>query len=102
MHPGRYNQPSSPKLDDVERSLAELRYVARIFDLSLPAWESRGARPRLHLSRQDPEKQAGVHAYSVELADWQALVDALEGRAADVMVEAKGKELALIPLGVEF
>jgi UV DNA damage repair endonuclease len=72
------------------------------FYLSLPAWESRGTPPELHLSSQDPEKQAGAHAYSVELADWQALVNALEGRTADVMVEAKGKEHALILLGVEF
>jgi len=102
MHPGEYIQPGSPKLDIAERSLAELRYVARIFDLSLPAWESRGTRPKLHLSSQDPEKEAGAHAYSVELADWQALVDVLEGRAVDVMVEVKGKERALVPLGVEF
>jgi len=100
MHPGRYIQPGSPKL--VERSLAELRYVARIFDFSLTAWESRGTRPKLHLSSQNPEKQAGAHTYSVELAEWQALVDALEGRAANVTVEAKGKEHALVPLGVEF
>ena len=29
------------------------------------------------------------------------LVEALDGREADVMVEAKGKEHALAPLGVE-
>ena len=188
MHPGQYIQPGSPKPDVAERSLAELRYVARIFnligssdsvlvlhmggayedrpttaarfvetmrpeesvlrylalenderiwtvaevvevanalgvpaiadtlhhdlnpgglvleealDLSLPTWEGRGARPKLHLSSQDPEKQAGAHAYSVDLMDWQALVDALRGREADVMVEAKGKEHALVPLGIK-
>jgi UV DNA damage repair endonuclease len=102
MHPGEYIHPGSPKLDVAERSLAELRYVACIFDLFLPAWESRGTRPKLHLSSQDPEKQAGAHAYAVDLADWQGLVDAFEGRTAGVMVEAKGKEHALVPLGVEF
>ena len=30
------------------------------FDLSLPTWEARGARPKLHLSSQNPEKQAGA------------------------------------------
>ena len=189
MHPGQYIQPGSPKPGVAERSLAELRYVARIFDLigspdsvlvlhmggayedrpttaarfvetmrpekgvlkylalenderiwtvaevvevagslgipaitdtlhhdlnpgslaleealdlSLPTWEERGARPKLHLSSQDPEKQPGAHAYSVDLMDWRALVDALHGREADVMVEAKGKEHALIPMGIEF
>ncbi len=188
MHPGQYIQPGSLKPEVVERSLAELRYVARLFDLigspdsvlvlhmggayenktatatrfietmrpetdvlrylalenderiwtvpevvetasslgipaitdafhhdlnpggltlaealdlALPTWEVRGQRPKLHLSSQDPEKQAGAHAYSVYAEDWEVLVEALGEREADVMVEAKGKELALVPLGVE-
>jgi UV DNA damage endonuclease len=188
MHPGQYINPGSPKPDVVERSLTELRYVARVFDLlgspdgvavlhmggayadkpksaarfvevmrpeeeilrylalenderiwtvaevvgtaeslgipaitdafhhdlnpggftleealnlSVPTWEPRGVRPKLHLSSQDPTKQAGAHAYSVDDRDWQALLSALAGREADVMVEAKGKEYALAPLGVE-
>ena len=188
MHPGQYIQPGSLKPEVVERSLAELRYVARLFDLigspdsvlvlhmggayedkvataarfaetmrpeknvlrylalendervwtvpeivetadtlgipaitdafhhglnsggltlgqalelALPTWEIRRQRPKLHLSSQDPEKQPGAHAYSVRVEDWETLVEALAGREADVMVEAKGKEYALIPLGVE-
>ena len=188
MHPGQYLQPGSLKPEVVERSLAELRYVARLFDLigssdsvlvlhmggayedrattarrfagvmhsetevlrylalendervwsvpeivetanylgipavtdafhhdlnpgsltlqeafdiSLPTWKTRGDRPKLHLSSQDPEKQPGAHAYGVDLGDWRALVDALCGRETDVMVEAKGKEHALVPLGIE-
>ncbi len=188
MHPGQYIQPGSLRPEVVERSLAELRYVARLFDLvgsidsvlvlhmggayedraatarrfaevmrtekdvlryltlendervwavqeivdtasvlgipaitdafhhglnpggleleealdlSLPTWEARGDRPKLHLSSQNPEKQPGAHAYSVDLVDWHALVDALRGREADVMVEAKGKDYALIPRGIK-
>jgi UV DNA damage endonuclease len=188
MHPGQYINPGSPKPEIVERSLTELRYVARVFDLlgspdgvavlhvggayadksasaarfvevmhteaeilrylalenderiwtaaevvgtadslgipaitdafhhdlnpggltleealdlSLPTWEPRGVRPKLHLSSQDPAKPAGAHAYSVDDRDWQTLRAALAGREADVMVEAKGKEFALVPLGVE-
>ena len=70
------------------------------FDLSLPTWEARGSRPKLHLSSQDPDKQPGAHAYLVDQEDWRALVEALDGREADVMVEAKAKELALGSLGV--
>jgi UV DNA damage endonuclease len=33
MHPGQYIQPGSLKPEVVERGLAELRYVARLFDL---------------------------------------------------------------------
>lgn len=188
MHPGQYIQPGSLKPEVVERGLAELRYVARLFDLigspdsvlvlhmggayenktttaarfietmrpqtdilrylalendervwampeivetasslsvpvitdafhhglnpggltlgealdlALPTWNVRGQRPKLHLSSQDPEKQPGAHAYSVYAEDWEELVEALRGREADVMVEAKGKEFALVPLGVE-
>jgi UV DNA damage endonuclease len=70
-------------------------------DLSLPTWEGRAVRPKVHLSSQDPDKQAGAHAYSVDLRDWQTLLDALVGRETDVMVEAKGKELAFAPMGVK-
>ena len=188
MHPGQYINPGSPKPVVVERSLAELRYVARVFgllgnpdsvavlhmggayadkaasaarfvealrpeaeilrylalendervwtvaevvetshvlgipaiadafhhglnpgnltleealDLALPTWAPRGIRPKLHLSSQDPDKRPGAHAYSVNCGDWQALLAALDGRDADVMVEAKGKERALASLGVE-
>ena len=188
MHPGQFIQPGSPRPEVSERSLDELRYVARVFDLigsadsvivlhmggayedraasavrfveamcsetgvlryltlendervwpvsaivqtarslgvatitdafhhglnpggltlrealdvSLPTWEVRRARPKVHLSSQDPEKQPGAHAFSVDLGDWCALLDALDGREADVMVEAKGKEQALVPLVAE-
>ncbi|MGB3633213.1 MAG: UV DNA damage repair endonuclease UvsE, partial [Rubrobacteraceae bacterium] len=70
-------------------------------DLSLSTWEVRGARPKIHISSQNPEKQPGAHAFSIDLVDWNALVDALGGREADVMVEAKGKEQALLPMGVK-
>ncbi len=68
-------------------------------DLVLPTWKA-ATRPKLHLSSQDSNKRPGAHAYTVEDADWRTLLEALDGREADVMVEAKGKELALAPLGV--
>src|SRR5215218_8609264 len=188
MHPGQYINPGSPKPEVVERSLWELCYVARVFDLlgnhdsvavlhmggayadrtasaarfvgalrqeervlrylalendervwtvaevvetsrvlgipaiadafhhglnpgnltlgealdlALATWKPRGVRPKLHLSSQAADKRPGAHAYSVDCRDWQALLAALDGRDADVMVEAKGKERALAPLGVE-
>jgi UV DNA damage endonuclease len=187
MHPGQFIQPGSLKPEVSERSLVELRYVARVFDLvgnpdsvivlhmggayedrattatrfvetmrleagvlrylalendervwavpeiveasrslgipaiadafhhdlnpggvaleealdlSLPTWEPRGIRPKAHLSSQDPAKQPGAHACLVDVRDWHSLLSALGGREADVMVEAKGKERALAPLGV--
>ena len=69
-------------------------------DLSLPTWDARGVRPKLHISTQDTEKQSGAHAYSIDARDWDALLEALDNREADIMVEAKGKEQALIPMGI--
>lgn len=75
--------------------------LAEALDLSLPTWETRDVRPKVHISSQNPEKQSGAHAYSIDLTDWNALLDALGERETDVMVEAKGKEYALIPMGVK-
>ena len=75
--------------------------LEQALNLALPTWETRGVRPKLHLSSQDPEKRPGAHAYSVDSVDWHALLSALDGRETDVMVEAKGKEHALAPMGVE-
>jgi UV DNA damage endonuclease len=75
--------------------------LGEALDLSLPTWKTRRVRPKLHLSSQDPAKQAGAHAYLVDARDWRSLLSALGDREADVMVEAKGKEHALAPLGVE-
>jgi UV DNA damage endonuclease len=75
--------------------------LGEALDLALATWKPRGVRPKLHLSSQAAEKRPGAHAYSVDCRDWQALLAALDGRDADVMVEAKGKERALAPLGVE-
>ena len=77
------------------------RTLEQALNLALPTWETRGVRPKLHLSSQDPEKRPGAHAYSVDSLDWHALLSALDGRETDVMVEAKGKEHALAPMGVE-
>lgn len=61
-------------------------------DLVLPTWRT---RPKFHLSSQDPDKRPGAHAYLVQDADYELLLEALDGREADVMVEAKGKDVAL-------
>jgi UV DNA damage endonuclease len=69
--------------------------LGEALDVALPTWEARGVRPKVHLSSQDPTKRPGAHAHAIEAKDWAAFLDALGGRETDVMVEAKGKELAL-------
>jgi UV DNA damage endonuclease len=61
-------------------------------DLVLPTWRT---RPKFHLSSQDPDKRPGAHAYLIQETDWELLLEALDGREADVMIEAKGKDVAL-------
>ena len=73
--------------------------LGEALDLALPTWEARGVRPKIHLSSQDPNKRPGAHAYSVRPEDWEVVVEALDGRETDVMVEAKGKELAALGVG---
>jgi UV DNA damage endonuclease len=181
LHPGQYVNPGSPNREVVARSLAELRYSARLLDrlgaeggvvvlhlggvygdrkgtaarfvealrgerevlrrlalepderlwtaeavlevaerlgvpvvvdtlhhalnpgrlsleealrLAFATWKD---RPKVHLASQDPDKRPGAHAFGVALPDWERLLLALPG-PADVMVEAKGKELAALPL----
>ncbi|HLJ66523.1 MAG TPA: UV DNA damage repair endonuclease UvsE [Chloroflexota bacterium] len=64
-------------------------------DLALPTWDR---PPKVHLSSQDPIKQHGAHAFNITPADFAALLSALDGRESDVMVEAKGKEQAVLAL----
>ena len=189
MHPGQYIHPGSPKPEVVERSMTELHYVARVFDIlgapdgvavlhmggayaDKPESAARFVRsltsetrvlrylalendervwtvaevvrdgprswytgdrgrlsPRSEPRRPDAQRRRstsrcplgnpGACAPSCTspartprsrpartptlwtARDWEMLVEALEGREADVMVEAKGKEYALAPLGVE-
>ncbi len=72
--------------------------LGEALDVALPTWEMRGVRPKVHLSSQDPARRPGAHAHSIEAGDWEAFLDALDGRETDMMVEAKGKELALSAL----
>jgi UV DNA damage endonuclease len=74
--------------------------LAEVLDCALPTWNGRGVRPKVHVSSQDPAKQPGAHAYGIEQADWEELMTVLGDRDIDIMVEAKGKERALIGLGL--
>ena len=74
--------------------------LAGALDLTLPTWASRGVPPKVHISSQDPVKQPGAHAFGIDPADWTALAEAIGERDVDVMIEAKGKEQALIGLGL--
>ncbi len=66
------------------RAMIRLGYPTQ--NLTIPASTNR----TLRLASQDPAKQAGADAYTVESRDWHVLLAALEGREADVMGEAIG------------
>lgn len=69
--------------------------LVEAMDLALPSWTR---RPKMHLSSQDPTKQPGAHAPRVARADLDSLLSALGESDMDVMVEAKDKEGAVLPL----
>lgn len=65
---------------------------------ALATWP-RGRTPKVHYSDQDPEKAPGAHAWGASPAAFAAWVDGTRGLGDfDVMVEAKGKEQAVLPL----
>ncbi len=53
---------------------------------------------RIHISSQDRDKPPGAHAARIRPAHWRALLQALDRRSADLMMEARDKELAALPL----
>lgn len=77
------------RLNPGDLSLEEAIKLAR------PTWKT---RPKLHLSSQDPSKKPGAHHTSILPEDWAEVLRALNGDPADIMVEAKGKERAVLPL----
>jgi UV DNA damage endonuclease len=61
------------------------------------SWLSLGLRPKHHIASQRPGARPGTHADRIAPADWRDLVRSAE-HDADVMLEAKDKDLALFAL----
>jgi hypothetical protein len=70
------------------QNLAELEQIL-LFN------EARGIE--LHLASQKPGGRPGAHADRIDPEDFRAVVEALDG-PADLMLEAKDKDLALFAL----
>lgn len=70
--------------------------LRRAVHLAIETWQ--GKRPKLHLSSQDSGKRPGAHAGRISEQDLQEFMEAIAGHGVDVMVEAKDKELAVLPL----
>lgn len=62
------------------------------------SWRALGLRPKHHLASQRPGSKPGAHADFIALEDLQPLLAALDDGPADVMLEAKCKDLALLEL----
>ncbi|MBF5040781.1 UV DNA damage repair endonuclease UvsE [Aggregicoccus sp. 17bor-14] len=78
--------PSEPELP--------LRELLRA---SAETWTRLGLRPKFHLASQRPGGRPGHHADQVSEEDFRAVLAALPG-PADLMLEAKEKDLALFAL----
>jgi UV DNA damage endonuclease len=57
-----------------------------------------GRLPKLHYSEQDPSKRPGGHSEYVDVDEFYAFVNDVALDDYDVMLECKGKELALLKL----
>lgn len=66
-------------------------------DAFMATWDpARDGVPMMDFSTQDPAKQAGAHAASIDLDAFAAFLDALAGRNVDVMLEIKDKEASAL------
>ena len=64
---------------------------------SAASWRALDLRPKFHLASQAPGGRPGAHSVRIDPADFRAVVAALDG-PADLMLEAKDKDLALFAL----
>lgn len=69
--------------------------VTEALDLFMPTWEGHGV-PAMDYSSQNPDKQAGAHTLSVDLADFGQFLDQLGKREVDIMLEIKDKEASVL------
>lgn len=71
--------------------------TAALLDAAAPTWSALGLRPKYHLASQRRGARAGAHADEIDAADWDEVARALR-HPADLMLEAKAKDLALFAL----
>jgi UV DNA damage endonuclease len=82
-------KPSEPELP-----------LAELLRESAASWRALDLRPKFHLASQKPGGRPGAHSDRIDSGDFRAVVEALDG-PADLMLEAKDKDLALFALRQE-
>ncbi|HZH75539.1 MAG TPA: UV DNA damage repair endonuclease UvsE [Archangium sp.] len=83
----------------IEPSTPEMP-LAELLRESAASWRALDLRPKFHLASQRPDGRPGAHADRIDPRDFRAVVEALDG-PADLMLEAKDKDLALFALRQE-
>ena len=61
------------------------------FDLFMPTWNDHGT-PMMDYSSQHGERRTGAHTMSIDLDDFAKVIDDLDDRDVDIMLEIKDKE----------
>ncbi len=86
-----------PVLFDVfhHRLFNEGETLAEALDAVIPTWQGHGPA-MIDYSSQNPEKQAGAHTVSIDLDDFEPVLDELIGRDVDLMLEIKDKEHSVL------
>lgn len=66
---------------------------------SIETWIKKGLRPKFHISEQDTEKVVGAHSKFVKkIPEYYIEIPQKLGIGIDLMIEAKGKEAAILYL----
>ena len=64
-------------------------------DAVIPTWQGHGPA-MIDYSSQNPDKQAGAHTISIDLDAFEPVLDVLQRRPVDLMLEIKDKEQSVL------
>jgi UV DNA damage endonuclease len=86
-----------PLLFDVfhHRLLNAGESLPEALDAVVPTWDGHGI-PMVDYSTQNPDKQAGAHAATIDLDDFAGVLAEIGDRDVDIMLEIKDKERSVL------
>lgn len=85
-------------LHDAVKPSPDFPHRAALLQECFATWRATDGPPDTHFSTQDPTKQQGAHGFGIDAAAFAAFAADTGTTAVDCMLEAKGKERALLEL----
>lgn len=85
--------------EESELNADPTEYMAAVLD----SWHRKGLRCKMHISEQDTDKRIGAHSWLVEkIPEYMLEIPARYNCGVDLMIEAKGKEEAVLSLAARY